>query len=932
MAGADIASGTAMGSPGQDMSILIGDTIYFDARPSSAVGIELHAFDTSNQSLWLVEDIYVGSSNTNGLPGRYAHTLIGDTLYFSANDGLTGSEMWAHQPAEIASLSSGSGSGSGSGSSSTSSFVYANNKVEGGWSHACAILDNGDLKCWGRDEFGQLGDGGSNTDINAPSSTAIDLGTGRTAVAVDAGDSHTCAILDNGDLKCWGYDFNGQLGDGGSNTDTNAPSSTAINLGSGRTAVAVSAGGQHTCAILDNGDLKCWGRDNNGQLGDGGSNANTNAPSSTAINLGTGRTAVAVVAGQEHTCVILDNGDLKCWGRNGNGQLGYGNWVSTNAPSSTAINLGTGRTAVAVVAGFYHTCAILDNGDMKCWGRDNNGALGDGVGNTDINTPSSTAIDLGTGRTAVALSAGWDHTCAILDNGSLKCWGSDASGQLGNGAATSGIWLAAPSTTPIDLGTGRTAVMVSADNSATCAVLDNGDLKCWGYDAYGQLGDGGSNTNQISPVSVSGNNTWDSSTGLSSGSGGGMTNVAGATCNISPSLPTGLSIDSNTCTISGTPTVETSNTTYTVTAVMSGVTYQTSVWLTSSYLELTPSVEGADLYLDTPMTDITFHYNASTASGSGSGSGTGSSTSSAFAYVNNKVSGGQKFTCAIVDNGDLKCWGADGAGQLGDGGTIGVGVNTDTNAPSSTAIDLGTGRTAVAVSAGSYHACAILDNGELKCWGDDWKGQLGDGGSNLAISAPSSTAIDLGTGRTAIAVDAGGRHTCAILDNGDMICWGWDSKGQLGDGGSNSERNSPSNSTTINLGTGRTAVAVSTGAEYTCAILDNGELKCWGHDQYGQLGNGGPLADTDAPSTTAINLGTSLGTSRTAVAVVAGEYHACAILDNGEMKCWGRDNAGQLGDGVSKHEHPRSLHDDRPRHGPNGCCGVCRVGPHLCYP
>ena len=92
--------------------------------------------------------------------------------------------------------------------------------------------------------------------------------------------------------------------------------------------------------------------------------------------------------------------------------------------------------------------------------------------------------------------------------------------------------------------------------------------------------------------------------------------------------------------------------------------------------------------------------------------------------MNNKVSGGQKFTCAIVDNGDLKCWGADGAGQLGDGGTIGVGVNTDTNAPSSTAIDLGTGRTAVAVSAGSYHACAILDNGELKCWGtigkDSW--------------------------------------------------------------------------------------------------------------------------------------------------------------------------------------------------------------------
>ena len=106
----------------------------------------------------------------------------------------------------------------------------------------------------GAGQYGQLGDGGSNTDTNAPSSTAINLGTGRTAVAVAAGDHHTCAILDNGDLKCWGRDNYGQLGDGGSNTDTNAPSSTAINLGTGRTAVAVYAGSHHTCAILDNGD------------------------------------------------------------------------------------------------------------------------------------------------------------------------------------------------------------------------------------------------------------------------------------------------------------------------------------------------------------------------------------------------------------------------------------------------------------------------------------------------------------------------------------------------------------------------------------------------------------------------------------------------------------------------------------------------------
>ena len=232
-----------------------------------------------------------------------------------------------------------------------------------------------------------------------------------------------------------------------------------------------------------------------------------------------------------------------------------------------------------------------------------------------------------------------------------------------------------------------------------------------------------------------------------------MTNVTGATCTISPSLPTGLSIDSSTCTISGTPTAASSNTTYTVTAVISGVTYQTTVWLSSLNQQLTPSVEGADLIIDEAMTNITFQYNSSAASGSGSGSNSGSSSSSSFAYANDKMSVGYYHTCAILDNGDLKCWGSDSHGQLGDGGS-----NTRIHVPSSTPIDLGAGRTAVAVSV-STHSCAILDNGHLKCWGSDTYGQLGDGGTSHSSStyttSPSTTPIDLGTGRTAVAVSAG---------------------------------------------------------------------------------------------------------------------------------------------------------------------------------
>ncbi|MEC7280245.1 MAG: hypothetical protein VXV98_09475, partial [Candidatus Thermoplasmatota archaeon] len=346
-----------------------------------------------------------------------------------------------------------------------------------GLNHACAILDDGDLKCWGWDNHGQLGDGGTNADVDAPSTTAIDLGIGRTAVAVSGGWYHTCAILDNGDLKCWGRDNFGQLGNGATPySDQSSPQSTAIDLGSGRTAVAVSAGYGHTCAILDNGDLKCWGRDNYGQIGDGGTigyndNDFTSGPSE-PIDLGTGRTAVTVALGGYHTCAILDDGSVKCWGFDGWGQLGDGG-TSTDQASPVSVDLGPGRTAVAISAGEAHTCAILDDGSVKCWGMDNHGQLGDGGTSTDQASPVS--VDLGPGRTAVAVSAGESHTCAILDDGSVKCWGSNQWSAIGLGVTEGQQYqpkVYSPTQTA-SLGTGRTAVAIAVGVHHSCAILDD---------------------------------------------------------------------------------------------------------------------------------------------------------------------------------------------------------------------------------------------------------------------------------------------------------------------------------------------------------------------------------------------------------------------------------------------------------------------------
>ena len=312
-------------------------------------------------------------------------------------------------------------------------ILYSDDKIvnlSSGYYHTCGILDNGSVSCWGNGMMGQLGNGGTGMQLS-PTLTGS-LGTGRTAVALSSGGYHTCAILDNGSVSCWGWNNYGQLGDGtsGSAADKYTPTQTS-SLGANRTAVAISSGTYHTCVILDNGDVSCWGRGAYGQLGNGGT-SNPNTPTLTG-SLGAGRTAVALATGYYHTCAILDNGAVSCWGANFYGLLGNGGSSQQNSPTLTS-SLGANRTAVAISSGSsigFHTCAVLDNGLVSCWGSGGNGRLGNG-GTSQHNSPTLTS-SLGANRTAVAISSGGQHTCAILDNGKGVCWGQGAYGQMGNG-------------------------------------------------------------------------------------------------------------------------------------------------------------------------------------------------------------------------------------------------------------------------------------------------------------------------------------------------------------------------------------------------------------------------------------------------------------------------------------------------------------------
>jgi alpha-tubulin suppressor-like RCC1 family protein len=373
------------------------------------------------------------------------------------------------------------------------------------------MLDNGSVKCWGKNNLGQLGLGntsnrGDNSSYMGDNLPVVDLGTGRTAKAIAAGGNHTCAILlDNASIKCWGYNASGQLGLGDTNNrgDGSNPmgdSLPSVDLGSGRTAKAIAAGGNHTCAILDNSAVMCWGKNDVGQLGLGNT---TDSLSASAVNMGSGITVKSIAAGGNHTCAILDNSSaVMCWGKNDQGQLGLGN--TTDSPNPSAVNMGSGITAKAIVAGESHTCAILNNSAIKCWGRAYEGQMGLSKYDNDIGDQAGemgvTANDLtniGTGRTATAIAAGKYHNCAILDNASIKCWGANASGQLGLGDTNNrgadyeeGTYQMGDNLPSVDLGTGRTARGIIAGDNQTCAILDNASIKCWGSNISGELGIG----------------------------------------------------------------------------------------------------------------------------------------------------------------------------------------------------------------------------------------------------------------------------------------------------------------------------------------------------------------------------------------------------------------------------------------------------------
>ena len=644
--------------------------------------------------------------------------------------------------------------GTGSGGSCVPKIQSVSERSD----HICVLFKDGSVKCWGRNDYGQINAG----DLKMLDLVDIPLG-GASAIAIATSRLHTCVVLFGGAIKCWGNNGYRQTG----SADTSFTGMVDVNLG-GANATLVVTGNQHSCALLSDKSVKCWGDNQYGQTG----SKDRNFAVVVDVPLG-GAKVIDIKSGNFHTCALLEDKSLKCWGRNSNLQKGGG--AAKNFKGMVDVSLG-GVDVTDFGLGESHTCVFLKSGGVKCWGQN---LFGQTSGRNKY-IKDMADVDLG-GATVTAITVGSNHTCVLLEDKSVKCWGDNSFGQLGNTEGAKAI-------VDVDLG-GAKVASIAAGRGHTCVTFENDEMRCWGHNSYGQIGDGRVNLGQ---------------------------NQAGQ-ARIATILAGGES--NNCCAILDDHSVK-----------CWGLSYYGQTSTNSFNLGQTLAVQNQNL---------------------------------------NPLTKGRDHVCLILSDGRVKCWGDNSRGQTG---------SADKSFTGMVDVNLG-GTTAIALTSSAYHTCALLTGGSVKCWGKNLSGQTGGADK----SATGMVDVNLG-GATATAIDTGLGHTCVILDDKSVKCWGLNDVGQTGGADT-----STTGMVDAPLLSGDKATAIALGDRHSCVLLEDKSLKCWGNNEDGQTSG----SDTSSASGTGIVTVPLDGASATTV--VAGGNHSCAILSSGSVKCWGYNQYNQIG-------------------------------------
>ena len=627
--------------------------------------------------------------------------------------------------------------------------------ITGGREHTCALGSDGSVWCWGSNDAGQLGHGMND------SATPVAVSNLSDAIEIASGVAHTCAIHGTDrSVVCWGLNDAGELGNG---TTISSPSPSPIDGLHGVTAIA--AGGESTCAVDGTQQLWCWGDNQAGQLGDPKRGVHR-TPIQVALP-----EVVGVAVGAEFSCALRSGGQVTCLGSNERGQLGAVVDSSVLHPAGVAVAF-TG-VAKSIVARNDFACLTDDHQRVWCWGNNWAGQLASSR-RDDLFVPV-----LASYGDAKAVVTGGDHTCALSPEAVVRCGRYNGRAQDGNGGHPS---RQIPQVVPEVHG----AVSVTAGSVHTCATLQDGTVTCWGGNEDGQLGDGMS-TSRGDPAPVSGltgvqmlASGFDHSCALISGAvqcwgsnGNGQLGDDTFYSRGSPLPVPGLMGNVEQIAAGGNISC----------ALIGG-----AVWCWGQFQA--PDNSGDDA--GTPVNKAMLAGVRSIAIGDG-------------------------HACVINGNRSLACWGLNDSGQLGNG-------NNTTGGTPVAVVNLSG---ADQVAAGDEFTCAHVVPDAVWCWGRGDDGQLGIGDFD-SFNTPQRVISLTGTKKLA----AGGTHACAITSSGALMCWGASFSGEVGDGGYG-DRIRP---VAVAMPGNASVLDVAAGEEHTCAVLADGTVACWGDNRSGQLG------------------------------------------------------------------------------------------------
>jgi alpha-tubulin suppressor-like RCC1 family protein len=704
--------------------------------------------------------------------------------------------------------------------------------------HACALQQSGGILCWGNNWAGQLGNGTT----QAQSGPVAVLYSGGApvsdAVAVAAGGESSCLLNAGGSVWCWGYNGDGEAGNG----TTASAQTEAVSVSMDPGVADISVGGFHACALRSNGTVFCWGMGVDGQLGNGYSQQTTPVQVSGLSG------AKAIAAGGAHSCALMADTSVQCWGYAPYGELGNGTTNTTYLPQVVQRVNDDGTTGPLkgverIRAGAYTSCAVTGDGRGWCWGYNAAGQLGNttwgfplpnqGYSNQAVAAPVAGAYHdansiIYEGMDALTdLASGYQHTCGLRFDGTVWCWGANAAGQLGSGTQASIIPVqvqgAAFATTPPSIASGY---------KHTCMIAADGTARCWGGNSSGALGDGTS-TDRSTPVQVLGAARW-------------RTIAAGSyhTCALSADGAVLCWGYNNSGQVGdGTTTNRFSPVTVNL---ASGGLLGTATGIAAG--------EGTTCATINDGTVKCWGWGGEGNLGDGQTSAHHSTVpTTVMSAANQNLTGvialasGNAHMCAVVQDGTVWCWGRNTDGELGNGTTTDSGYASQV--PGLSGI--------VTLASGEFHTCAVDSSGIVSCWGLNQSAQLGDGTTTNRLSPtpinnarPGSAYLPAGT----VSIVAGSSHTCALSFDGYVRCWGSNANGQVG--ASDGPWNFLYPETVLGILNHR-MISLTAGNWHTCGVSIDGSVWCWGDNQSGDLGNGTANSNVWTPSQVRIAPGAS---------------------------------------------------------------------------